>query len=385
MTEPQKFFIGVIDLFSILLPGAVLTYLLKDDHLCRMFYGASCPGNTEGWAVFLVTSYLLGHFIFLIGSTLLDDRIYDPIKKATYAEQIARLAKGNGLSPVWPRLLAKAFMNKDAAPPVRHAIKIKEHYLDPLNASSSVNAFQWSKAKLTLANPEAIAVVQRFEADSKFFRSLFVVLCIFIPWSLVAHRYSLAISCVPLLILAFWRYLDQRVKATNQAYWYIIALESQAKGGYRPPSTLIEPDGFTHAGGVVYKLVGNRVEYLLVQATKNPQEWVLPKGHINPGEPMRETAVREVREETGVWASIRDSLGESAFTLNGESNKVQFYLMEALKEEKPSDQSRKHVWLTLDEAVKRANKERHRELVKLAEEKRTNVIRANASSAAGAG
>jgi len=29
--EPQKFFIGQIDFFSILLPGALLTYLLKDD------------------------------------------------------------------------------------------------------------------------------------------------------------------------------------------------------------------------------------------------------------------------------------------------------------------------------------------------------------------
>jgi hypothetical protein len=28
--EPQKFFIGLIDFFSILLPGAVLTYLTKE-------------------------------------------------------------------------------------------------------------------------------------------------------------------------------------------------------------------------------------------------------------------------------------------------------------------------------------------------------------------
>jgi hypothetical protein len=28
--EPQKFFIGVIDFFSILLPGAALTFLFKD-------------------------------------------------------------------------------------------------------------------------------------------------------------------------------------------------------------------------------------------------------------------------------------------------------------------------------------------------------------------
>jgi len=29
--EPQKFFIGLMDFFSILLPGALLTYLLMDE------------------------------------------------------------------------------------------------------------------------------------------------------------------------------------------------------------------------------------------------------------------------------------------------------------------------------------------------------------------
>jgi hypothetical protein len=28
--EPQKFYIGVIDFFSIILPGALLTYMIKD-------------------------------------------------------------------------------------------------------------------------------------------------------------------------------------------------------------------------------------------------------------------------------------------------------------------------------------------------------------------
>jgi hypothetical protein len=28
--EPQKFFVGLIDFFSILLPGALLTFLVKD-------------------------------------------------------------------------------------------------------------------------------------------------------------------------------------------------------------------------------------------------------------------------------------------------------------------------------------------------------------------
>jgi ADP-ribose pyrophosphatase YjhB (NUDIX family) len=336
--------------------------------------------GAEGVAIFLITSYLLGHFIFLIGSAALDDHIYDPVKSATFADQIRSVAKGEKLSPSWARLLAKIFLKNSTAPPVRHAVKIKEYYLDPLNASPSVNAFQWAKAQLVQDHPAALASVQRFEADSKFFRSLFVVLCIVFPWSLLAHQYPLAIACLPLLALAFWRYLDERGKATNQAYWYVITLESQRKDGYRSTATL-PPSGFTHAGGVVYRRTRvdpsnrgakDKLEYLLVQATDDPLKWVLPKGHIDPGEKLQETAVREVREESGVWAGIRGPLGESSFTFRDEPIKVQFYLMEALKQERPMERKREHAWLTLEEALKRNGLvEKHREMLKLAEEKLT--------------
>jgi ADP-ribose pyrophosphatase YjhB (NUDIX family) len=59
---------------------------------------------------------------------------------------------------------------------------------------------------------------------------------------------------------------------------------------------------------VVFKRVGGQVKYLLVQAKNAPQEWVLSKGHIEPGEGIQETAVREVHEETGVWARIKGQL-----------------------------------------------------------------------------
>ena len=39
---------------------------------------------------------------------------------------------------------------------VSQAVRIKEHYLEPLNASAAINAFQWCKAKLTLEHPEAL-------------------------------------------------------------------------------------------------------------------------------------------------------------------------------------------------------------------------------------
>ncbi len=370
--EPQKFFIGVIDFFSVLLPGAVLMFFMKPLLWRLLEY---TPDKAE-LAIFLILSYLIGHFIFLLGSVVLDDCIYDRVKAATFAEQVECVASGKGLSPTWARLLAKAVIKKNAPQPLRQALKIKEYYLGPLNASTSINTFQWAKARLALDHPEAIASVQRFEADSKFFRSLFVVLCLIFPvnlWKLwhsdMATLIPLLLSFLVLLALAFWRYFDQRLKATNQAYWYIITLESQRSGGYRAQATF-PAGGFTHSGGVVYRRRGNNLEYLLVQATDNPKKWVLPKGHVSPGERLQETAVREVREESGVWSGIEDQLGESTFTRNDEQIKIQFYLMKFIKQEKPIERSRQHVWLTWDESIRRNNViEKHRELLNMAEEK----------------
>jgi 8-oxo-dGTP pyrophosphatase MutT (NUDIX family) len=38
--------------------------------------------------------------------------------------------------------------------------------------------------------------------------------------------------------------------------------------------------------------------------------WALPKGNIDPGESPAETAVREVREETGVESRLVEKLGD---------------------------------------------------------------------------
>jgi ADP-ribose pyrophosphatase YjhB (NUDIX family) len=342
--EPQKFFIGLMDFFSILLPGALLTYLMQDE-LTLLVLGERALSSEQGWLIFLFSSYLLGHFIFLIGSGLLDDYVYDPVRSGTYDQQIGELAKGNPLSPRWARWVARYAFRSGVNRPVAEATRIKIRSLDA-DAAKAINTFQWCKAKLTLEHPEALATVQRFEADSKFFRSLVVVLCFLVPWSLYNGRIALAQFALVTLALALWRYKDQRLKATNQAYWYLITLA----GG--KPQTPVQPsaDMPTHAGGVVYRKRDKT--YLLVKASRPPYDWVLPKGHIEHGQSTRETAVREVREEAGVWASCDVELGTISFTVDGKPVRVAFFLMNALEEGKPREK-RERAWLPLDEAIQR--------------------------------
>src|SRR5437588_11393920 len=105
--EPQKFFIGVIDFFSILMPGAMLTYLGKDWVARKFDLTDGFPlDSTEAGLVFFFASYLLGHFVFLISSALVDC-VYDPLRGWTDWGQISmRLAKGKSLSARWQRKVA---------------------------------------------------------------------------------------------------------------------------------------------------------------------------------------------------------------------------------------------------------------------------------------
>lgn len=84
------------------------------------------------------------------------------------------------------------------------------------------------------------------------------------------------------------------------------------------------------AGGVVYRKHQGRLEVALCGRT-HTGTWNLPKGTPDDGETIEETALREVREETGLAVEIEAPLGEIEywFTLPSERvhKRVHFYLM----------------------------------------------------------
>lgn len=73
---------------------------------------------------------------------------------------------------------------------------------------------------------------------------------------------------------------------------------------------------------------------LLYKNYRNRYEgWVLPKGTVEPGEDYKQTALREVREETGVKAKIVEYVGKSeySFTIPEDvvEKEVHWYLMKS--------------------------------------------------------
>lgn len=79
----------------------------------------------------------------------------------------------------------------------------------------------------------------------------------------------------------------------------------------------------TTSGGIIYR-IGSKtdgVEVLLIQDAKN--RWTIPKGHVEEGEKPKETAEREIREETGLQEmQVKDWLGKVNFRYRREHTLV---------------------------------------------------------------
>lgn len=89
----------------------------------------------------------------------------------------------------------------------------------------------------------------------------------------------------------------------------------------------------TSSGGVIFRKNNDEIEVAIV-SVKSGRNWCLPKGLVDKGETPEITAVREVKEETGLSGRIIGKIGDITYWyyIKGENTKcrktVHFYLME---------------------------------------------------------
>jgi 8-oxo-dGTP diphosphatase len=97
-------------------------------------------------------------------------------------------------------------------------------------------------------------------------------------------------------------------------------------------------------------------------------DWSLPKGKLTPGEDWEAAAVREVREETGIRAALRERLDDVEYVdPKGRPKTVRYWRMDALDGEfAPNDEVDELRWLSPEDAVARLSYDRDRELVLMA-------------------
>jgi 8-oxo-dGTP pyrophosphatase MutT (NUDIX family)/phosphohistidine phosphatase SixA len=78
------------------------------------------------------------------------------------------------------------------------------------------------------------------------------------------------------------------------------------------------------AGAVCWRVVNKKVRILLVHRTQH-KDISLPKGKVDPGETLPETAVREIAEETGLLVGLGAPLGQVEYQLPSGRDKVVYY------------------------------------------------------------
>jgi len=147
------------------------------------------------------------------------------------------------------------------------------------------------------------------------------------------------------------------------------------------------------AGGVVVQKVGNSWEIAVIEPQREPESTLktdkkrqkqllaLPKGLVDPGEKADETAIREVREETGIVAAKLAKLADIKYVYVrswGDKQRVfkivSFYLLryESGEIDKIKPEMRIEVkralWIPLEGAERRLAYKGERDVVKLAQE-----------------
>ncbi|HVQ86672.1 MAG TPA: NUDIX domain-containing protein [Actinomycetes bacterium] len=118
------------------------------------------------------------------------------------------------------------------------------------------------------------------------------------------------------------------------------------------------------AGCLVTRTTDAGVEVLLVHRPKY-NDWSLPKGKQDEGEHVLETAVREVREESGVEVALRQPLGSRAYTVAGEPKIVYFWRAQVVADHgfTPGSEVDEIAWLSVPAARKLATLELDAELI----------------------
>jgi len=213
--KPSTFHIGIIDLFAILLPGAILSIMLYQMDV-EVLQSSTPSGRSIGlktWVnelyttssflasfVFLLSSYVLGHFLVVLGSLVLD-KLYDKLngvyifKKEKYRRNLNSIKK------------------------------IREQLYRDYSLGDYLSNFEWSKYKLYQDNPSIIAEIEKHQAHSKFFRSLVLILPV-ISIALSIHgNLALGVFTAVLMIFAFYRYVERKRKSTETAYKNIVLNE----------------------------------------------------------------------------------------------------------------------------------------------------------------
>lgn len=241
--KPSDFMIGLINLLSILLPGAIATTLLLHVSPELRALSDSLPRQDAfAWIAFFAVSYFGGHLIFLAGSWL--DPFYDWVRKRLNPDLRLKDRDKSRLDPLidsvrmryrdWKKRNDEPEEQDDPPiPPYKVANALRRRVSSDMEFRAS-NAFQWCRSILIQHSPEAYRDIEIHEADQKFFRSLVILALAVSVGALVTSDWYLLLIALAAAIVSFVRYYGRRQKTTKLAYLHVLTLHRIGKLDFRP-------------------------------------------------------------------------------------------------------------------------------------------------------
>jgi 8-oxo-dGTP diphosphatase len=113
------------------------------------------------------------------------------------------------------------------------------------------------------------------------------------------------------------------------------------------------------AGAVLWRIENNKLKVALVHRGRY-DDWAWAKGKVDPGETLPETAVREIREETGLKVKLGVPLGIQRYRLPNKNLKEVHYWAAKVTDKslensnfQPNEEISQVAWFTPNEAKKR--------------------------------
>lgn len=204
---PSNFYISIKDLFAILLPGAIGVLLLSVHNEEADWVKLIVPAPEADISfiqsfLFLMAAYMCGHIIGQL-SSFWDNWVYAPWKGRVFVESVACEE-------------VKRIRKEKYAIPVDEKLVIISHY-------------KWSLYKLQKEQPRAILEIERYMADSKFFRSLHVLIFMVMffaaydkdQWSLLywGSVASLGLFMLAGIVMSVKDSLKKRIKSVSLLFF----------------------------------------------------------------------------------------------------------------------------------------------------------------------
>ena len=125
-------------------------------------------------------------------------------------------------------------------------------------------------------------------------------------------------------------------------------------------------------GALVYRKKNRRIQLLLIKH-RFGGHWSFPKGHVEKGETEVQTALREVKEETGLSIELEEGFRHSVeyFPKRNTCKQVVYFLGRSLGGEfhRQEEEISQIVWVNLDKAYHMVSFRNDKNLIRLARER----------------